>query len=342
MEEGNICGFNHLDGDTRLPPRKRLLAGLKKQNSDLASPLSSPLSSIPNSFSTRLHDLLNSNSKSSELLPDEIVDASRSAALAAAKVAAAAKARAAEKAAIAAKAIAAAKSALELVASVSEKTSRKERHSKKNKLKKHVQVELLYKKRRSGENRETDEELARKLHRAMNSSPRISKSSVTSELKIDNYYKHKKHLILKKSRVSEGGEGNSNSKCDRIAEAGDVESGGSVGELVNTDKMEMEDSVCTKSDCSKKNNFSVDREAEVSFLKEKYFPGVEEKGIVGRKRGRIKQKKLSLSLCAIRDRDNPKEELKSRGIPSVEEPHGKCIAENIPLFAASRSTEGEV
>jgi hypothetical protein len=49
--DANICDVNHLDADVLLPPRKRLLAGLKKQSSeaDGASRLSlvaSPSSSV--------------------------------------------------------------------------------------------------------------------------------------------------------------------------------------------------------------------------------------------------------------------------------------------------------
>ncbi|MCL7045985.1 hypothetical protein MKW94_001481 [Papaver nudicaule] len=340
MEEGNICNFNHLDGDTRLPPRKRLLAGLKKQNGEYGSPSSSPpLSSIPTSLSTRLNDYMNSNSKSSEFLSDEVVDASRSAAQAAAKAAAAAKARAAEKAAIAAKAIAVAKRALEIAASISDKANRRERLSRKNKLKKHVPVELLYKKRRIGEKAETDEDLARKLHRAINSSPRISKSSVATELKIHNYYKHnKKHLNFNKSWIPDGDEGNSNYVRDRVAEVGDVESGNSVEESVNMDKIKMDDLGCTKSDSTKRISVSAATDAEMNLLKEKNWERVTEK--MGRKRGRIRQKKLSLSLCASRDREYPKEEIKFKGAASLEEPTGRCAAENIPVFAARcRSTE---
>ncbi|KAI3949711.1 hypothetical protein MKX01_040928 [Papaver californicum] len=334
MEEGNVCNFNHLDGDTRLPPRKRLLAGLKKQNGEYGSPSSSPpLSSVPISISIRLNDFMNSNCKSSEFLSDEVVDASRLAAQAAAKAAAAAKARAAEKAAIAAKAIAVAKRALEVAASISEKANRRERFSRKNKLKKHVPVDLLYKKRRIGEKAETDEDLARQLHRAMNSSPRISKSSVAPESKIHNYYKqNKKHLNFKKSWIPDGSEGNSNYVCDKIAEAGDVVSGDSVEESVNMDKMNMEDLECTKSDSTKRISVSAATDAEMNLLKEKNWERVAEK--IGRKRGRIRQKKLSLSLCASRDRENPKEEVKIRGAASLEEPTGRCVAENIPVFAA--------
>ncbi|KAI3972301.1 hypothetical protein MKW92_010162 [Papaver armeniacum] len=343
MEEGNVCNFNHLDGDTRLPPRKRLLAGLKKQNGDYGSPSSSPpLSSVPDSISTRLNEFMNSNSKSSEFLSDEVVDASRSAAQAAAKAAAAAKARAAEKAAIAAKAIAVAKRALEIAASISEKANRRERFLRKNKLKKHVPVEMLYKKRRIGEKAETDEDLARKLHRAINSSPRISKSSVAAESKIHNYYKqNKKHLNFKKSWIPDGSEGNSNHVCDKIAEAGDVESGDSVEESVNMDKINMEDSECTKPESAKRISISAATDAEMNLLKEKNWERLPEK--IGRKRGRIRQKKLSLSLCASRDRENPKDELKLRGAASLEEPTGRCVAENIPVFAARcLSTEGSM
>ncbi|WVZ12862.1 hypothetical protein V8G54_017392 [Vigna mungo] len=179
----NVCDVNHLDVDVLLPPRKRLLAGLKKQSSDgyvAASPsrvvascatVSKAVSSSPSSYSVefeaRLKNLLSSHPTNLNLTSEEVVEASKAEAVAAVK---AAKAAAEEKVEIAAKAVAAAKRALDLIASFSEEAmgSSKERNPKKNKLKKHLPVHFLYKKYQQIENCGTDEELAQKLHRAMN------------------------------------------------------------------------------------------------------------------------------------------------------------------------------
>ncbi|CBI21561.3 unnamed protein product, partial [Vitis vinifera] len=259
LMEANICDINHLDADVLLPPRKRLLAGLKKQSSDGDATLHpSPIAMTSNEFDARLNKLLSSHLKNPSLTPEEIVEASRSAAKAAAKAAEAARAAAEEKAAIAAKAMAAAKSALELIASVSEET--------------------------------TDEELARKLHRAMNSSPRISKNSSSSDWKNHKHKKPKIFPAVEKTRVPNGGmvlEGNSPSTCNG-----------------STDQLETDN-------------------GEAGCSKEKNSEALDHLSTTGRKRGRIKLKKLPLSICTIRDRANPKEELKSRS--------------NIPLFSVGPS-----
>ncbi|CAA6655855.1 unnamed protein product [Spirodela intermedia] len=148
------------DYDSLLPPRKRLLAGMKRQNCECSPPISDDLMG-------HLHCLLNS----SELTPEEIVETVRSAALTAAEAAAAARATATEKAIAATKAKAFARSVLELVASVSGDEYRtKIRRRRKAIKKKHIPVELLYKVKHP-----LDEELARRLHRTMNSSTRISR-----------------------------------------------------------------------------------------------------------------------------------------------------------------------
>uniref|UniRef100_F6H4C9 Uncharacterized protein n=1 Tax=Vitis vinifera TaxID=29760 RepID=F6H4C9_VITVI len=294
LMEANICDINHLDADVLLPPRKRLLAGLKKQSSDGDATLHpSPIAMTSNEFDARLNKLLSSHLKNPSLTPEEIVEASRSAAKAAAKAAEAARAAAEEKAAIAAKAMAAAKSALELIASVSEETSSKERYLKKNKSKKHVPVQLLYKKHQPVENYRTDEELARKLHRAMNSSPRISKNSSSSDWKNHKHKKPKIFPAVEKTRVPNGGmvlEGNSPSTCN--------------GSSIAADQLETDN-------------------GEAGCSKEKNSEALDHLSTTGRKRGRIKLKKLPLSICTIRDRANPKEELKSRS--------------NIPLFSVGPS-----
>ena len=215
--EANIWDVNHLDADVVLPPRKRLLAGLKKHSSDGDSSLQLSLAASPasasasastpqsspssNEFSARLSNLLSSHN--ADLSPEEILEASKSAATAALKAAEAARAAAEDKAAIAAKAVAAAKSALDLVACFPEE-SVKERHLKKNKLKKHVPVQLLYTKYQPIENCNKDEELARKLHRAINSSPRITKNSSGSDSKDHKHKKPKISTSSEKTRDSNG------------------------------------------------------------------------------------------------------------------------------------------
>ncbi|KAF8410641.1 hypothetical protein HHK36_003173 [Tetracentron sinense] len=324
MKEPNICDMNHLDADVRLPPRKRLLAGLKKQSCDSDPPLLS-LPSISNDFSNRLRDLLGSNSKSPHTSDEEIVNASRSAALAAAEVAAVARAAAEEKAAVAAKAAAAAKSALELLASFSEKTSCKKRGVMKNRSKKHVPVKLLYKRHQTAKKRETDEELAHRLHRAMNSSPRISKNSVNYDCKNHHDKKHKNVLALERNGVASGkivGEGNMPSTTDRNSESDEVESEGSFQEVKYITKVDKQTLECSKADCPKIDKFPANGEAEASHSVEKYCSSLEDTSTIGIMRGKIKRKKLSLSLCAIRDLANSKEEPESKGSLLNEEPKG--------------------
>ncbi|KAK9284561.1 hypothetical protein L1049_023736 [Liquidambar formosana] len=334
--EANICDINHLDGDVLLPPRKRLLAGLKKQSSD--GPLRILLPATTSSeLDTRLNNLLGSHLNNPSRSPEEIVEATRSAAIAAAKVAEAARAAAEEKAAIASKAVAAAKSALELVASVSEETGRKERYSKKNKLKKHVPVQLLYKKHQPIENYRTDEELARKLHRAMNSSPRISKNSSSSDWKNHKHKKPKISPMIEKTRVSNGGivlEGNPHSTCSGNAVPREVDSEGSSREVC-TIKVDEKASKFSKAD-----QLEMDSgEAGYSHSKEKNREALDDTYTTGRKRGRIKLKKLPLSICTFRDQANPNE-LKSASSPLTEETRGKPMAGNMPLFPVESSADG--
>lgn len=336
--EANICDINHLDADVLLPPRKRLLAGLKKQSSDGDTTLhSSPIAMTSNEFNARMNKLLSSHLKNPNLTPEEIVEASRSAAKAAAKAAEVAKAAAQEKAAIAAKARAAAKSALELIASISEETSSKERNPKKNKSKKHVPVQLLYKKHLPVENYRTDEELARKLHRAMNSSPRISKNSSSTDWKNHKHKKPKIFPAVEKTRVPYDGvaiEGNLPSTCNGSNIADDVDSQNST-QGVYTVKVDERALRSHKADQIETDN------GEAGCSKEKNSEAPDHSSPTGRKRGRIKLKKLPLSICSIRDQTNPKEELKSRSTPMTDEnifkPTVKPTAGNIPLFSVGPS-----
>uniref|UniRef100_A0A5B7AJX7 Uncharacterized protein n=1 Tax=Davidia involucrata TaxID=16924 RepID=A0A5B7AJX7_DAVIN len=333
--EANICDINHLDADVLLPPRKRLLAGFKKQNSDgnLHLPLNSSTSS---GFDTRLN-LLRSHLNNPNLSPDEIVEASRSAVIAAVKAAEAARAAAEEKAAIAAKAVAAAKSALEWVVTVSEDTAFSERHLKKNKMKKHVPVQMLYNKQQPVGNCKTDEELARKLHQAMNSSPRISKHSSTSDLKSHKHKRLKSSSTSRKTRVSNGGvvwEGNVPSTSNGNGILGAMDSEGSSQEVC-TVRVDENASKYNKADQLKKDN----GEVETSQSKEKMWEALDDT-CSSRKRGRIKQKKLPLSSCTFRDRANPKEEPKSRRALLTEENSGKSTVGNMPLFPVEPSGDG--
>ncbi|KAK7360324.1 hypothetical protein VNO77_02309 [Canavalia gladiata] len=344
----NVCDANQLDADVLLPPRKRLLAGLKKQGSDseataspspvavscvtdVASPSSSSFSS---EFEARLKHLLSCHSNNLNLTPEEVVEASKAAAIAATKAAEAARTAAEEKAAIAAKAVAAAKSALDLVASFSEEAVNKERNLKKSKSKKHLPVQLLYKKNQPIENCRTDEELARKLHRAMNSSPRISKNSPNSDSKGS---KHKKPRSSSSVEITEGSESGVAFGQDCLslnnghATVGKIDSEGSIQEVCSSKK----DKKGIKYDRS--SQLEIDSgEAESSQSKGKNY---EDSSPVGKKRGRVKLKKLPLSICTSKDRAQPKEEIRARNSPLTGMNTGNHPVDSIPLFPVEASTD---
>ncbi|KAL9328311.1 hypothetical protein ACSQ67_003314 [Phaseolus vulgaris] len=347
----NVCDVNHLDADVLLPPRKRLLAGLKKQSSDgdaAASPslvvtscvtVSEAVSSSPSSYSVefeaRLKNLLSSHPTNPNLSPEEVVEASKAEAVAAVKAAKAARAAAEEKAEIAAKAVAAAKRALDLIASFSEEAmSGKERNPKKNKLKKHLPVHLLYKKYQQIENCGTDEELAQKLHQAMNSSPRISKNSPNSDSKGRKYKKPKNFSSFEMTPVS-------NSHMVTGQDFLSLNNGhGTVGKVGFEGSLQE---VCSSKEDKK--GFRYDRsnqmvvidngEAESSQSKEK---NSEDLSSVGKKRGRVKLKKLPLSICTSKDRTQTKEGVRARSVPLTEMNAGNHVG-NKPLFPMESSTD---
>ncbi|KAK7307430.1 hypothetical protein VNO77_40483 [Canavalia gladiata] len=345
-----MCDVNHLDADVLLPPRKRLLAGLKKQSSDGDAAASPPLvvascvtiseaassssSSYSSEFEARLKKLLSSHSNNPNLTPDEVVEASKAAAVAAAKAAKAARAAAEDKAEIAAKAIAAAKSALDLVASFSDEAVSKERNLKKNKLKKHLPVHLLYKKYQPIENCGTDEELARKLHRAINSSPRISKNSPNSESKGSKQKKPRSSSSFEMTEISDArvalGQG-CLSLNNGHAVVGKVDSEGSIQEVCSS----KEDKKGFRYDRS--TQMEIDNgEAESSQSKEK---NSEDLSSIGKKRGRVKLKKLPLSVCTNKDRAQPKESVRARGSPLTQMNAGNHPVGNIPLFPVEPSND---
>ncbi|XVF62311.1 hypothetical protein PTKIN_Ptkin08bG0207200 [Pterospermum kingtungense] len=346
--EDNICDINHLEADVLLPPRKRLLAGFKKQASSangdlhqptLASSSSSPPSPAPSpstsssDVNAHLNNLLSSHFNNPNLSPEEILETSRAAAIAAVKAAKAARAASDEKAAIAAKAVAAAKSALDLVATFSEDAVSKDRYLKKNRLKKHVPVQLLYKKHQPIENHSTDEELARRLHQAVNSSPRISKISPISECR---GHKHKRPNSLptnEKTKVSNGGMvlgGSPSSTCNGGTIASEIDSGDSIEESVKAEARGAK--------YGKSGQFELDNgEAEPSNSKEKTC---EDAYSPGKKRGRVKLKKLPLSNCSYRDQVNLKEEIIPRSSPLTEKNMGNPTAAVKPLFSLEPSADG--
>ncbi|XVF16036.1 hypothetical protein REPUB_Repub09cG0207000 [Reevesia pubescens] len=346
--EANICDINHLDADVLLPPRKRLLAGFKKQASSangasdqpaVASSSSSPPSPSPatssSDINTHLNHLLSSRFNNPNLSQEEMLKASREAAIAAAKAAEAARAAAEEKAAIAAKAIVAAKSALDMVAKFSEDTVCKDRYLKKNKLKKHVPVQLLYKKHQPIEKHRTDEELAHRLHRAINSSPRISKNSPTSELRGHKHKRPKSLTTLEKTKVSNGGivlGGSPSPTCNGGTIAGEIDSEDSIEESV---KAEAKRAKYEKSGQSELDN----GEAESSYSKEK---ACEDAYSPGKKRGRVKLKKLPLSICSYRDRANPKEEMITKSSPLTEKNMGNPTTAVKPLFSLEPTADGVI
>lgn len=348
----NVCDVNQLDADVLLPPRKRLLAGLKKQSSesdataspspvaascvtDVASPSSTSFSS---EFEARLKHLLNCHSNNPNLTPEEVAEASRKAAVTATKAAEAARAAAEEKAAIAAKAVAAAKSALDLVASFSEDAiNNKERNLKKNKSKKHLPVQLLYKKNKPIENCRKDEELARKLHRAMNSSPRISKTPPKSDSKGS---RSKRPRSSSSFEITEGSECGMAVGQDCLslnnghAIGGKIDSEGSNQEVCSSKK----DKKVIKYDRS--SQIEIDNgEAESSHSKPKNCEDSHSPPI-GKKRGRTKLKKLPLSICTSKDKAKPREEIKVRRSSSLTEMNTtNQHVHTIPVFPVEPSTD---
>ncbi|XP_024016621.1 uncharacterized protein LOC18026075 [Eutrema salsugineum] len=273
----NACDVNQLDSaDSLLPPRKRLLAGFKKQNSKTtgngsSSSPSPPLPCFASSSSTSYSN--GSSSASTDVQthldnlltcqlnddhnrsPEELAQASKATAALAIKVAKAARATANEKAIIASKAVAAAKSALELFASFpaaeTTTTTVKERSPRKSKQKKHVPVQLLYSKGVA------DEELARRLNRAIDNSPRVLT-------------------------------GHRNKKQKSVVTSSTMYDGNDVAGVVDSDSS---------------NDEEVDRTRVNGKLVLKEKTGEESSSILGKRRGRVKLKKLPLSMCTSKDQE---------------------------------------
>lgn len=324
--ESNICDINQLDeADVLLPPRKRLLAGYKKQSSDANGNhnveshqpviVSSSSSSSPSGSSSSEYARLNSLLSNSSLSNEEIAELAKSAASAATKAAEEARAAAEEKAIIASRAMAAVKSALALVDSFNQENNSKEKSPKKNKLKKHVPVQLLYKDHQTGEDDNADEELARKLHRAMNSSPRISKNVSGSDSKDHKHKKLKSSPAAERVRISNGGivlGRNPASMSSEHTVIGNMDSENEVSKFEKTQQLE-------------------NGNGEMSHRT------LDETNTPGRKRGRLKLKKMSLSSCTSRDLINSKEEKMIKPTPLADKNMGNPTSSRRPLFSMEHS-----
>ncbi|EYU25128.1 hypothetical protein ABFS82_06G030600 [Erythranthe guttata] len=279
--ETNTCDVNNLDTNALLPPRKRLLAGLKRQSSP----------STESEYDARLNDLLRSH-LSNPL--DEIVGASRIAAVKAAKVAEAARANAEQKAVKAAKAVAAAKNALDLVATLSEESDKLQ---KKNKTKKHVPVQALYNKKKKGKGKgkascRSDEKMARELHKAINSSPRTLRKSPDAD-------------------------SSKNRKNKKMKIANSAINGNGVGKGIDMLMVDLNSSEHDRDEDLGLDSREVPENGEVR---------VESLDSFGKRRKRIKQKKMPLNICSSKDQSSsPKEETKTQQLFSVENSSNSLI-----------------
>ncbi|KAL0299560.1 UNVERIFIED_CONTAM: hypothetical protein Sradi_6615800 [Sesamum radiatum] len=345
--ETNRCDVNHLDADALLPPRKRLLAGLKRQSSDVNSSAPSTSRSAESEYGTRLNNLLRSQLSNINLSNEEIVEASRCAAMEAAKVAEAARAVAEQKAAKAAKAMAAAKSALDLVATLEEAAS-KEKCLKANKMKKNVPVQALCNKNKEKSNCRTDEELARKLLQSINSSPRILKNSSGSDPKNHKRMRLKTSASSGRTSICSGippGEGNrpciNTSNGYYVVEVdneGPVKVIDTIMVDLNTVNPDRDDDIRLENGQGWQSNKTDQlklQNGEVGVPSKDKSP--ESLDNFGKKRGRIKQKKLPLRICSFRDQTCPKEELKYQGMPLSKDNGSKTAVSNQPVFPVAAS-----
>ncbi|KAJ3677168.1 hypothetical protein LUZ60_002892 [Juncus effusus] len=150
------------DLTTRLPPRKRLLAGLKNPNPNFE--LEIPIRLASSEIGSRLREIINAPN----LSPQEAIEALKSIALAASETAAKARQIAMEKASIADKEKENAQNALEYLDSISENKNGRRVRGSASRVRAKTRVS------------DTDEEIAKRLHRTMNSSPRICKEKKRS------------------------------------------------------------------------------------------------------------------------------------------------------------------
>ncbi|KAK6117647.1 hypothetical protein DH2020_048609 [Rehmannia glutinosa] len=270
---------------------KRLLAGLKRQNSDVNSPPPSTPSSAGSENDTLLNNPLRVHLSNPNLSNEEIVEASRIAAIEAAKVAKALRSKAEEKAA----------------------------KSRKGS----CRCQECF--RSSNTNCRTDEELARKLHRTINSSPRILKNTNGSDTK--------NHKRLKSSAFSKEGNQPSTTTSNGNGLVREVETEGAI-KKIDVITVDLNTSKPDKNDQRKLDNGEEWRPSKNERLK---LGNNEILDSFGKKRGRIKQKKLPLSICSFRDQNGPKEDLKSQGMPLLEDNNVGTAVGSQPLFSSGNS-----
>lgn len=312
---------NHLDADSLLPPRKRLLAGLKRNNSDVKCPThSTPNGTVDESNAqsdSSMKALLNNPHSSYE----EIIKASRITA----KIAVAARANAEEKAAKAARAVTAAKNALELVSAITEKVSLAEKYDRRSKSKNVQALRSRNKGWANANSNGTDEELARKLHQAINSSPRILKNSPVTDTKNHKHKKVKGFALYGKAVID------CNVEKDQPSAATKLE--GSI----NKPGMVMMDALkpCEDHQLSDEKHRASEghSEREVLDLKGKHGESLDS---FAKKRGRPKLKKLPLSIFSSkeegRDRNYVEDTVNSRLTP-VERSSSMWICQSLNASA---------
>ena len=78
------------------------------------------------------------------------------------------------------------------------------------------------------------------------------------------------------------------------------------------------------------------KEWESLIPEEKVGASVNDSYCIETKKGRLKQKKLSLNVCSFRDQPSPKEDLKSNSSSSFDENISKGTTRNNPIFPLKR------
>ncbi|KAE8695871.1 MUTL protein, putative isoform 1 [Hibiscus syriacus] len=275
--EANICDINHLDADVLLPPRKRLLAGFKKQASNANAtsdrPITSSSTSSPSppspSSATSSSDRRFSRPREQQLLPP----------LRLLKLPELRQRRRLQLQL----AIAAAKSALD-IATFSDDAVSKDRYLKKNKIKKHVPVQVLYNKHQPIENSRVDEDLAQR-----------PKSLPT----------------LESTKVPNRGIVSSGSPSSKFY-------GSTIAAKIDSDDL-VREHVKVANDGKSGQSVLDNGEAESGYSMEK---ACEDAYPSSNKRGTVKLKNLPFSVCSYRDRVNHKEEMITKSSPLMEKKMG--------------------
>lgn len=313
--ETKACDVNVPDTEALLPPRKRLLAGLKRQNSDTNPQVHSTPDNSNSDHEHCVLSLLKSQFSDTNISDEDLVESSQFAAAEAVKHAEAARSIAEQKAAAAVKAMEAAKSSLDLLATLTEESAKKEHSLIKKRMKKNTPPETLYGKRKGKANRKKDEELVHKLHQPTTSSPRITKSSSVSDARAQKHKRLKSSDSPEKAGLNNGVvviKGNANKEdCEKETshnpEAAKADQNGIVE--------------------SGNNDISVRSNSQVGESSDSF----------GRKRGRMKQKKLALTVCSVKDQPEPNDEKKTGETSRSESPFTIRNSDNSVLTVERRA-----